>query len=164
LISPPAKPLPRRGAGRQRATKEDDARPRAAGHGDEAARLPPAPRATYKVGQQAAALSDAAGERQGRLQLRLALPLLAPHLGWQQPYGPKGEEMRVLTQREEGHGLEMLDQELVQPHLDLDEPNLDGDLQIKGRFFLPFLMLACQVSVIVSRATYVLVWSHSKLA
>jgi hypothetical protein len=42
--------------------------------------------------------------------------------------------MRVLAQGEEGHGLEMLDQELVQPHLDLDEPNLDGALEIKGRF------------------------------
>jgi hypothetical protein len=58
----------------------------------------------------------------------------------------------------------MLDQELVQPHLDLDERNLDGALQIKGRFFLPFLKLACQVSAIVSLAAYVLVWSQSKLA
>jgi hypothetical protein len=59
---------------------------------------------------------------------------LASEVRWQQLHRPKGEEMRVLAQGEEGHGLEMLDQELVQPHLDLDEPNLDGALEIKGRF------------------------------
>jgi hypothetical protein len=50
------------------------------------------------------------------------------------------EEMRVLAQGEEGHGLEMLDEELVHPHLELEEPDLDGALQ-KVAFVLPVLRL-----------------------
>jgi hypothetical protein len=44
------------------------------------------------------------------------------------------------AQGEEGHGLEMLDEELVHPHLELDEPYVDGAPQ-KVAFVLPVLRL-----------------------
>jgi hypothetical protein len=76
-------------------------------------------------------------------ELRPAIPLFAPHLGWPRMGAAaraQGEEMRVLAQGEEGHGLEMLDEKLVHPHLELEEPDLDGALQ-KVAFVLPVLRL-----------------------
>jgi hypothetical protein len=63
FVFPPPAALPGvHASGLSTGVEEDAARPRAVGRGDEAARLPPAPRATYEAGQQAAALTDAASE------------------------------------------------------------------------------------------------------